>query len=319
MPILKLTTLGDTGLRVSKICLGTMQFGWYMEERASFDMLDLFVARGGNFLDTADMYSNWAPNNPGGVSEEILGRWMKARKNRAKIVLATKCRAKMWDGKDGEGLSRSHILRACEESLRRLQTDVIDVYQSHWDDDWIQPEETMEAFHTLVTQGKVRFAGCSNFSAGRLAASQEAARAHGWPGYSTIQPHYNMVFREEYEKDARDVCERFKIAAIPYSPLAGGLLTGKFHTGKKAPSNRSDYVKRYDAGVVDRVMPRLIALAEDLGVLPLQLALRWMMAQPTVAAPIIGASTNDQLKQILDSTTANIPAHAIDELTRLSA
>ncbi len=316
---MKRNTLGQTGLSVSEICLGTMQFGWYMDERAAFEMLDHYAEHGGNFLDTADMYSNWAPNNPGGVSEQIIGKWMKSRGNRSKIVLATKCRAKMWDGVDGEGLSRSHILRACEDSLRRLQTDFIDVYQSHWDDDWVAQEETMESFHTLVDAGKIRFAGCSNFSAARLASAQKIARGHGWTGYSTIQPHYNLVFRGEYEEETRGVCEQSGIAAIPYSPLAGGLLTGKFHTGKTPPSNRADYVKRYDAGVVDLVMPRLLALAEDLGVLPLQLALRWMMAQPTVAAPIIGASSNAQLDEILKSAESNFPSHALDELTSLSA
>lgn len=294
-----------------------MQFGWYMDERASFSMLDLYVESGGTFLDTADMYSNWAPNNPGGVSEQIVGRWMKERKNRGRLVIATKCRGRMWDGPDGEGLSRTHILRACEDSLRRLQIDRIDLYQAHWDDEVVAQEETMEAFDTLIKQGKVRAIGCSNFSAERLRSALRISDRQGWTPYTGIQPQYHLAYREDYESKTRAICEERNIGCIPYSPLGGGLLTGKFHDGKNADSHRTDYIKRYTSPKADRIIRHLVELARSAGVLPLQMALRWIMAQPTVVAPIIGASTNEQLKEILDSMKVNIPRESIEELTKI--
>ncbi|MBI4180225.1 aldo/keto reductase [bacterium] len=316
---MKLTTLGGTGLKVSPICLGTMQFGWYVDERAAFSMMDFFVDAGGNFLDTADMYSNWAPGNPGGVSEQIIGRWLKSRKNRNRMVIATKCRGKMWEGKDGEGLSRSHILRACDDSLRRLGVDVIDVYQAHWDDDVVPQEETMAAFDRLVKDGKVRAIGISNFSADRLASALDAADRQDGALYQTNQAQYNLVYREDYEKATRAVCQSRNIACIPYSPLGGGLLTGKFHRKDNPDTHRTDYIKRYTSDKADRAVRRLIELADDAGVAPLQLALRWIMAQPTVVSPIVGASTNAQLGEILDSLKADIPEGMIGELTAASA
>lgn len=306
--------LGRTGLLVSEICLGTMQFGWYMDERASHAMLDFFVDRGGNFLDTADMYSNWAPNNPGGVSERIIGTWMKSRGNRDRIVLATKCRARMWEGADGEGLSRPHILRACEDSLKRLGTDRIDLYQAHWDDDWVPQEETMEAFNLLVKQGKVLHLGCSNFTAKRLQSALDISGRRGLARYDTLQPQYNLVFREEYEDETQKICQANDIACIPYSPLGGGLLTGKYHGGKKPESVRADYVNRYASDQTDSTVRRLIDHSKKLDVKPLQLALRWIMSQPTVVSPIIGASTNAQLAEILDAADIQIPAGALHDL-----
>ena len=317
---MKTKTLGGTGLRVSEICLGTMQFGWYLDEPAAFGMMDFFVDAGGNFLDTADMYSNWAPNNPGGVSEQMIGRWMKARGNRSRIVLATKCRGTMWAGPDGGGLTRSHILRACEESLRRLGTDTIDVYQAHWDDEAVPQEETMGAFDALVRDGKVRFVGCSNFSAGRLSSAVEISNRGKIARYTVIQPQYNLVYRSDFESATRAVCLENKIASIPYSPLGGGLLTGKFHASKHpGSSHRSDYITRYAGKDADRVILRLMDMARSLEVLPHQLALRWIMEQPTVAAPIIGASSNDQLADLLAAPKLNIGKKSIEELTRFSA
>lgn len=316
---MKRKQLGATGLNVSEICLGTMQFGWYMDEAASFSMMDYFIERGGNFLDTADMYSNWAPNNPGGVSEQIIGRWLKARKNRSALVIATKCRGRMWQGADGEGLSRSHILRACEDSLRRLGIDCIDVYQSHWDDDVVPQEETMAAFDALVQQGKVRNIGCSNFKAGRLRSAQKIAREKNSAPYRTIQPQYNLAFRAEYESEVRGACQETGVACIPYSPLGGGLLTGKFHQKEKPKTNRAEYITRYTSKKADEIVLKLLSLSKSLDVQPLQLALRWVMAQPTVVSPIIGASTNEQLKSILDSAELNLPEEILPELTQLSA
>lgn len=315
---MKQKTLGTTGLGVSEICLGTMQFGWYLDEPASFAMMDYYVERGGNFLDTADMYSNWAPNNPGGVSERIIGRWMKSRGCRGRIVLATKCRGRMWDGADGEGLSRSHILRACEDSLKRLQIDHIDLYQAHWDDDVVPQDETMEAVDRLVKDGKVRHLGCSNFSAGRLKSAIEISNRNRWAAYETVQPQYNLAFRKEYEDAVMGVCKDHSISCIPYSPLGGGLLTGKYHAAKKPETYRADYVKRYTSEKADRIILRLIEIARTHSVQPLQLALRWVMAQPTVVSPIIGASSNEQLGVILDSAKLQLGKGLLEELTHLS-
>ena len=194
--------LGRTGLKVSELCLGTMQFGWTADANGSFDVMDAFVAAGGNFLDTADIYSRWVDDHVGGESEEIIGRWLAGRNIRRDVVIATKCRNPMWDGPNGAGLSRSHIIQACEDSLRRLQTDYIDLYQSHWHDADTPIDETMEAFDTLVRQGKVRYVGCSNYPSWRLLEALWASDKHNLVRYDSIQPHYNLVHRAEYRARA---------------------------------------------------------------------------------------------------------------------
>ena len=228
--------LGHTGLKVSELCLGTMQWGWTAGEDAAVEVMDAFVAAGGNFIDTADVYSRWAEGNPGGVSEEIIGRWMKSRGNRDQVVLATKVRARMWDGPNGEGLSKVHIVKACEDSLRRLQTDYIDLYQTHFFDADTPIEETMETLDLLVRQGKVRYVGCSNYPAWRLTHALWASDKRGWVRYDSLQPHYNLVHRGEFERELRDVCTHFGLGVIPYSPLAGGFLTGKYRRSGAAES-----------------------------------------------------------------------------------
>ncbi len=193
--------LGRSGLKVSELCLGTMQWGWSADTDAAFAVMDAFVEAGGNFIDTADVYSQWAEGNSGGVSEEIIGRWMKSHGKRHEIVLAIKVRGAMWPGPNGEGLSRSHILQACEDSLRRLQTDYIDLYQTHWYDAETPIEETMAALDTLVQQGKVRYVGCSNYPAWRLMQALWASAADSLARYDSLQPHYNLVNRAEYERE----------------------------------------------------------------------------------------------------------------------
>ena len=186
--MMKYRKLGQTGLQVSELCLGTMQFGWTTNEASAFEVMDAFIEAGGNFIDTADIYSSWAENNPGGVSEEIIGRWMKARGNRGEIVLATKVRGKKWEGPDGEGLSRAHIMRAVEDSLRRLDTDYIDLYQTHWYDADTAIDETLRALDDLVKQGKVRYIGASNYPAWRLMQSLWSAGTNGTARYVSLQP-----------------------------------------------------------------------------------------------------------------------------------
>jgi aryl-alcohol dehydrogenase-like predicted oxidoreductase len=200
--------LGKSGLEVSELGLGTMQFGWTASEEVAFGVMDAYAEAGGNLIDTADIYSQWAEGNPGGVSEEIIGRWMKARGNRQQIVLATKVRGRMWDGPNGEGLSRAHILRAVEDSLRRLQTDYIDLYQTHWFDANTPIEETMWVLDDLVRAGKVRYVGCSNHPAWRLAESLWASDVHGLVSYVSLQPHYNLVHRAEFEQEMAGLVEK---------------------------------------------------------------------------------------------------------------
>jgi len=208
--------LGRTGLKVSELCLGTMQFGWTTDEAAGFEVMDAFIELGGNFIDTADVYSWWAENNPGGVAEQIIGRWMKARGNRQEIVLATKVRGKMWEGPNGEGLSRAHIMRAVEESLRRLDTDYVDLYQTHWFDEDTPIDETLRVLEDLVRHGKVRYLGASNYPAWLLMESLWSAEVNGTPRYDSLQPHYNLARRDDFERELKEVCEKYEIGVIPY-------------------------------------------------------------------------------------------------------
>jgi len=212
--------LGRTGLNVSELCLGTMQWGWTAGEEEGRAVMDAFMATGGNFLDTADVYSRWAKNNPVGISEQIIGRWMKDRGNRRQIVLATKVYGEMWAGPTGEGLSRKHIVETVEDSLRRLQTDYIDLYQAHAFDANVPIEETICAFNDLVRQGKGLYVGTSNYPAWRLAEALTVSAVNGWASYDCLQPHYNLVHRSEFECELKPLCEQHGVGVIPYSPLA---------------------------------------------------------------------------------------------------
>jgi aryl-alcohol dehydrogenase-like predicted oxidoreductase len=308
--------LGRTGLKVSELCLGTMQWGWTAGEDAAVEVMDAFIAAGGNFIDTADVYSRWAEGNPGGVSEEIIGRWMKSRGNRDQVVLATKVRARMWDGPNGEGLSKVHIVKACEDSLRRLQTDYIDLYQTHFFDADTPIEETMETLDLLVRQGKVRYVGCSNYPAWRLTHALWASDKRGWVRYDSLQPHYNLVHRGEFERELRDVCTHFGLGVIPYSPLAGGFLTGKYRRTGAAESARAESVRnRYMNDKGFAVLDALDDLAAARNATVLQVALAWQLHLDYVTAPIIGANTVEQLEESLAACAVDLTT---DEMARLN-
>lgn len=312
--------LGRTGLKVSEICLGTMQWGWTADEMTSQSVMDAFVEAGGNFIDTADIYSNWAPNNPGGVSEEIIGRWLKARGHRDQIVVATKARGRMWEGPNGEGLSRVHLIKACEESLRRLQTDYIDLYQTHWYDEETPIEETMAALDTLVRQGKVRYVGCSNYPAWRLMEALWASDKRNLVRYDAIQPHYSLAHRAEFEREAKEVCVTYGIGVIPYSPLAGGFLTGKYSRERDIDSARAAGIKRRyfnDAGW--RTLDAVKAVATETGSTPTAVSLAWLLAQPGMTAPIIGANSAAQLQASLAASGLVLTATQLATLERASA
>ena len=312
--------LGRTGLKVSTLCLGTMQWGWSADEAASFTVMDGFAAAGGNFLDTSDIYSNWVPGNGGGVSEEIIGRWLQQRGQRHELVIATKVRGRMWAGPNGEGLSRAHIIRACEESLRRLQTDYIDLYQAHWFDADTPIAETMAAFDTLVQQGKVRYVGCSNYPAWRLVAALWASDKHNLARYDSIQPHYNLAYRQEFEQDLAAVVTQYGLGVIPYSALAGGFLTGKYQREGTTTSVRAGSIeKRYFNEKSWQLIDGVRQVATEAESTPTAVALAWLLAQPFMTAPIIGANTLAQLAESLAAVTLTLTTTQLSHLTQLSA
>jgi aryl-alcohol dehydrogenase-like predicted oxidoreductase len=297
-----------------------MQWGWTADEETSQAVMDAFIEAGGNFIDTADVYSNWAPNNPGGVSEEIIGRWMKARNNRDQIVVATKVRGRMWEGPNGEGLSRVHLIKACEDSLRRLQTDYIDLYQTHWYDEETPIEETMETLDMLVRQGKVRYVGCSNYPAWRLMEALWASDKRNLVRYDSIQPHYNLAHRAEFERETREVCVTYGIGVIPYSPLAGGFLTGKYSRESEIASARAEGIKRrYFNERGWRILDAVIAVAKENGSTPTAVALAWLLAQPGMTAPIIGANSVEQLQASLAASGLQLTTAQIDALSAASS
>lgn len=317
---MRMMQLGSTGLTVSNICLGTMQFGWTTDERTSFEVMDAFVGAGGNFIDTADIYSNWHPGNPGGVSEEIIGRWMRERGNRDRIIIATKVRGRMWDGPDGEGLGRAHIERAVEDSLRRLQIETIDLYQCHWPDESTPIEETLGAFDALVKAGKVKHIGASNYSAQQLRAALESAGARSLPAFETLQPHHNLVHRNEYEAELAPLCAERNIGVIPYSPLAGGFLTGKYRPGQPLPkSARAERTKRYMTGQGFAVIEALERIAAAHAATVPAIALAWQLTRPAVVAPIIGANTVEQLRDLLPAADLTLGVDEVRALDTVSA
>lgn len=327
--------LGRSGLFVSSIGLGTMQFGWSVDEAGSVEVMDTFVDMGGTFVDTADIYSAWAgrmggPEQPGGVSEEIIGRWMKARGNRDRIVVATKVRGAMGvNSSEGrstvhqrEGLSRQWIQQACEDSLRRLQVDHIDLYQAHWIDPLVPIEETLGAFTDLVRQGKVRYIGCSNHSAWRIVEALWAADRHGLERYVSLQPEYNLLSpnRGDVERELAPMCERYGIGVVPYSPLAGGLLTGKYRRGEELPDSvraEENAEQKVTDGTWD-IIETLVEVAERNNISPATAAIAWQQSKSFVTAPIVGANRPSQLKGTLTGLDKGLPADEVAVLDRVS-
>ncbi len=295
---MKYRNLGRTDLKVSELCLGTMQFGWTADETLSYRILSGAYEAGINFIDTADVYSRWAPGNPGGVAETIIGKWLK--KNhipRDQVIVATKVRGRMGDGPNDEGLSRVHILNAVEDSLRRLGIETIDLYQAHWFDENTPIEETLSAFDALVQQGKVRYIGCSNYPVERLTEALEVSQTSNLSRYETLQPHYNLVHRQEFEADLAEVCQTQNLGVIPYSPLAGGFLTGKYRQEQDQPqSARLDGVRRYFNDRNWALLKVMETLGSSKGNASIsQVALAWMLSDPLITSPIIGPRSLEQL------------------------
>ncbi len=316
-----LRPLGRSALQVSELCLGTMQFGWTADEAASFAVMDAFVAGGGNFIDTADIYTTWGPDGMagGGRSEEIIGRWMKARGNRDRVVIATKVRGRMSDGPEGEGLSRARVIRCCEDSLRRLQTDHIDLYQCHWADLATPIEETLGALDQLVRAGKVRVLGASNYPAWRLMEALWASQRGGFARFESYQPEYSLVERAGFEVEARPLCKHYGLGVIPYSPLAAGFLTGKYRRGITVDSIRAkDIIKKYGADRDFALIEKLEAIGRAHGKTVAQTALAWLLTNPVMTAPIIGANTPAQLADSLGAAGYRLASDEMDALNTLT-
>jgi aryl-alcohol dehydrogenase-like predicted oxidoreductase len=316
---MKYRRLGRTGLKVSALCLGTMQWGWTADEDTSYTVMDTFVAGGGNFIDTADIYSRWVEGNPGGVSEEVIGRWLKARGNRQQIILATKVRGPMGDNPNDQGLSRKHIFDAVDASLHRLQTDYIDLYQTHSSDPETPVEETLDALNDLVRAGKVRYIGASNYKAWELMESLWVSEKYNIARYDSLQPKYNLVTREEFERELKPVCEKYGVGVIPYSPLAAGFLTGKYERGKETDSKRAGGVNSQFATEQGwQILDAVKEVAEQSGSNPAAVSLAWQLAQPVISSPIIGANSAEQLSASLAAVELELAPEHVQRLNDVS-
>ncbi|MBS1786651.1 MAG: aldo/keto reductase [Acidobacteria bacterium] len=309
--------LGNSGLEVTPLCLGCNVFGWNIDEPTAFGLLDAMVASGLNFLDTADVYSRWAPGNSGGESETIIGNWLNRSGARDKVIIATKVGMEMGEGK--KGLSKSYILQAVEDSLRRLQTDYIDLYQSHTDDAQTPLEETLEAYAALIQQGKVRAIGASNYTAERLAEALELGE-NGFPRYECLQPFYNLYDRADYEEELEPLCAESNVGVIPYFSLAKGFLSGKYRSEDDlSKSVRGQGVKMYlnDRGF--RILAALDQIAEQTDATPASVALAWLIARPGITAPIASATSLEQLNELVEATALELSPSAIAVLDQASA
>lgn len=312
--------MGRTGLYVTPICFGGNVLGWTTDQQRSYDVLDTFVAGGGNFIDSADVYSRWAPGHVGGESERILGDWMQARNNRTNLIIATKVGMRMDDGPNGEGLSRYRIIKHVEDSLKRLKTDYIDLYQSHADDLNTPLDETLRAYDDLISSGKVRYIGASNFAAWRLTKALWVSDRHNLARYECVQPRYNLVMRADYERELEPMCISEGVGVITYSSLASGFFSGKYRAGQALPTSpraggvQANYMN--ERGF--KILAAVDAVAKELNTTSGQVALAWIMARPGITAAIASGTTVDQVKDLTASAELVLPAAAIASLTEAS-
>ncbi len=312
--------LGKTGLQVSEICLGTMQFGWSADEETAHKIMDKAHDAGLNFWDTANVYSRWAENSYAGKSEEIIGRWFAKSGSRDDIILATKVRGQMGDKPNDQGLSKRHIKQQIDGSLKRLQTSYVDLYQTHRIDYNVPIDETLTALNDLIHSGKVHAIGASNYPAWALTEAHWVAKDLGLQPYKTFQPYYNMVEREPFEKENQLVCDKYGIAVIPYSPLATGFLTGKYKKDGETPSSaRAEGVKkRFMNEKGFKILDTVMQVANKHGVKPTQIALAWTLRQKTIASPIIGANSVEQLEDILTTSDVHLQEEDLKNLNEVS-
>ncbi len=313
-------TLGNSGLAVSTLCFGGNVFGWTADQAQSFKLLDALMESGCNFIDTADVYSRWAPGNQGGESETIIGRWLKRHartRSRQSVIIATKVGMEM--GPDRKGLSRKHILRSVDASLRRLGTDYIDLYQSHQDDRSVPLEETLGTYADLVKAGKVRHIGASNYTAARLAEALDLSRRHRLPAYVSLQPEYNLCKRAGYEAELEPLCRKRNVGVIGFYSLASGFLSGKYRT--EADTTRGARGSRVAAYLNARGLRILAALDEVAArhhANPTRVAIAWLIARPGITAPIASATSLDQLHDLVEATRLTLHQDDIALLDRAS-
>lgn len=312
--------LNKTGMKVSEICLGTMQFGWTTDEENSIKIMNKAYDAGMNFWDTANVYSRWSEKSYAGKTEEIIGRWLKNTGNRDDIILATKVRGKMGDSPNDEGLSRRHIQNQIDASLKRLQTKWVDLYQTHSYDSDVSQFETLSVLNDLIHDRKVNAIGTSNYPAWALTESFWVAKNKDLIPFTTFQPFYNIVSRKHFEEERQEVCKRYSISVIPYSPLAAGFLTGKYKKDAELPeSDRAKGVKsRFmnDKGWL--ILDAITEVANSHGCKPLNVALSWMLRQPTIVSPIIGANSVEQLEEILLTSDITLKDDDMKKLNDIS-
>ncbi|WGF89230.1 aldo/keto reductase [Marinivivus vitaminiproducens] len=310
--------IGRSDLWTAPLVFGGNVFGWTADEPTSHRLLDHFVDTGFNAVDTADVYSKWVDGNHGGESETIIGNWVAKGGKRDRILLLTKVGMEMGDG--GKGLARDYIVRSVENSLRRLQTDYVDLYQSHADDPDVSIDEPLEAYERLIKEGKVRFIGASNFTAERLGSALDASEAKGLPRYESLQPHYNLYERADFEAALAGLCRERQLGVITYFSLASGFLTGKYRSeADLGKSRRGDRVKGFLDDRGKRILAALDSVAADTGAKPAQIALAWLIAQPSVTAPIVSATSTAQWDEIAKAATLTLDDRAVKTLTDASA
>jgi aryl-alcohol dehydrogenase-like predicted oxidoreductase len=310
--------LGNSGLEFAPLALGGNVFGWTIDQSESFNILDAFEGAGFNFIDTADVYARWAPGNTGGESETILGEWMHQRNNRDKIIIATKVGADM--GLGHKDLTKKYILKAAEDSLLRLQTDYIDLYQTHWDDDITPVDETLEAYAQLVKEGKVKWIGASNLTPERLKKSIDATKKNNYPSYQSFQPLYNLYDRDAYEKEIEPICLQHNIGVITYYSLASGFLTGKYRSENDLnKSKRGGGIKKYMNERGFRILHALDEVSKQYNTNQASIALAWVISRQGITAPIASATTVEQLNELIKATEIKLDAAAIELLNKASA
>lgn len=310
--------LGRSGLEAAPFGFGGNVFGWTADEKTSFSLLDRFVGAGFNLIDTADIYSKWVPGHSGGESEEIIGHWLQKSGKRDKVLIATKVGMDMGEG--GSGLSRAHIEKSVDLSLRRLQVERIDLYQSHVDDPSVPMEETLDAFARLIKAGKVRAIGASNFSAARLREALSTSRRLDLPRYETLQPKYNLCDRKEFETELQDLCVREQIGVINYYSLAAGFLTGKYRSAAdlhKSPRGQGAAAKYMETS--GRILPALDSVARRYAVTPAQVAIAWLNSRDSIAAPLASATNITQLEELIAGAQLSLDTEALAELDRASS
>lgn len=307
--------LGHTELNVAPLCFGGNIFGWTVDEHASFEVLDTYIGEGGNFIDTADVYSAWAPGHHGGESETILGEWMQRRHNRKQIILATKVGTLNKAGR-GSDLSREHILHAVDDSLRRLRTDYIDLYFAHADDPTTPLEETLGAFAEVVRAGKVRAIGASNYTAERMHEALSICEAHDYPRFEVQQPRYNLINRDDYEGKLEKFCTTHQVSVIPYSSLASGFLTGKYRQGAELPTSKraGGIQQRYWNDKNFALLARLDTIAKRHNATLSQIALAWLLTRPGITAPIASTTSVEQTREMMGALTLQLDQQALAEL-----